>query len=536
MKIRSLAAAVAALVLVAAPSWSQQPGQGQGGENPEPDVGTSPSATSPMRAPATASLISGISAQPGAVEATSYILGPGDMLLLELWGALDRSLPLEVDPEGRVFLPGAGPVHVSGMTLTAARVLLLREVDKQYRGVRADLRLTRTRRFKVYITGMVRNPGATEGAAVMRASEALALVGLLPEASRRNIILRHHDGTESRIDLVGFDNAGRTEFNPFLLDGDVLQVPARTQNLEVEGAVARPGRYEWAPSDSLKFLLEIAGGILPSAAREKLLIVRFDSATDRESLWVSVDSVLAETANPPLKADDHVFLFHVGDWHQLQMASVYGEVERPGAYPFVLGRDRLSDLVRWAGGFREHANQEGLYLTRISDATDDDPGFQRLARLSRADMTETEYATFETKLSERRNVFRVDFSRIASGGDDVDPLLENGDLLRVDRVLQSVRVEGQVRRPGFIEYRPGRTVSDYVDLAGGFTSRASRSKIRVSRAQTGQVFPAHSVQTIQPGDFLWVPEVKDVDAWQLLKDFLTIGGQIALIVVTVDRL
>ena len=484
-----------------------------------------------------ASLMSSISSQAGAVEPSSYVLGPGDMLMLEIWGAVDKFVPLEIDPEGRVFLPGVGPVFVSGVTLATARRQLLAEVDRRYRGVKADLRLTRTRRFKVYITGTVRNPGGIEAAAVMRASEAIGLVGLQADASRRNIQIRHHDGTLSRVDLTSFEAAGLTLYNPFLLDGDVLHVPPRKQSLQIEGAVPRPGSYEYAPTDSLRSLIAFAGGLLPSARHDSLLIVRFLTANDRDSLWIAEADVMSGRSNPALQPDDHVFVYYRADWHQMQMASIYGEVERPGVYPFVLGRDRLGDLLAWAGGFREHANQEGLYLTRISAAIDDDPGFQRLARLSRAEMTESEYATFETKLSERRNAFRVDFHRIsAGGGDDVNPLLESGDVVRVDRVIQSVRVEGQVRRPGFIEYRPGRTISDYIQLAGGFTSRASRSKIRIARQQTGQVFPAHSVQAVQPGDFLWVPEVRDLDAWQLFKDILTIGGQVALIVVTVNKL
>src|SRR5262249_53912406 len=145
------------------------------------------------------------------------------------------------------------------------------------------------------------------------------------------------------------------------------------------------------------------------------------------------------------------------------------------------------------------------------------------------------YAVFQTKLAERKNSFRVDFDRMQKNGKDVDPLLQSGDLVRVDELVPSVRVEGEVRRPGYVEFTPGRSFGDYVDLAGGYTGRAARGKVQVSRSVTGQVLPASSAQTIGPGDFIWVPERRDIDAWQVFRDIVAVGGQIAVIVLAAKK-
>src|SRR5439155_17116068 len=188
------------------------------------------------------------------------------------------------------------------------------------------------------------------------------------------------------------------------------------------------------------------------------------------------------------------------------------------------------------GGFRPRANRAALHLLReTGDLNERDPEFDRLVRLSRTEMTESEYARFQTMLSERKNSFRVDWARIQHEGADVDPLLRSGDVLRVDELVSSVRVEGEVRRPGFVDFVAGRTLEEYVALAGGFTDRAAKGKIRISRSETGQVIPAKSLKAIQPGDFVWVPEKKDVDTWAVFRDVVTVGGQLAVIIFTLSR-
>ena len=109
-------------------------------------------------------------------------------------------------------------------------------------------------------------------------------------------------------------------------------------------------------------------------------------------------------------------------------------------------------------------------------------------------------------------------------------LLTLSEALRVEG-----RIEGEVRRPGFVDYTPGRSLSEYIDMAGGYTDRASRRAVRVSRSLTGQVIPARSLKALQPGDFIWVPERRDVDAWGVFRDVVTVGGQIAVIIFTLSR-
>jgi protein involved in polysaccharide export with SLBB domain len=473
--------------------------------------------------------------QSGPVDPRTYLLGPGDVLELDVWGRVNRSIVAVVSPEGTVFLPGTAPVQVSGRTLAWARDRILRMVGETLRGVQAEVRLIQLRTFKVYVTGAVIAPGAIPVTSVTRASEVVSGVGLEPGASRRNIEIRRRDGSRLRVDIGLFEATGLDYRDPLLVDGDVIMVPRATRWTAIWGGVARPGRIEHAQGDSLSTLLALGGGLMPAAVAERALLVRFPAPSQRESVWISLNDLGNGPGNLEMRDGDQLFVSLRSGYHQLHTVAIHGEVERPGDYPIVLGRDRFSDLVRWAGGFRPLANRSSVHMLRETGSAESDPEFERLVRLSRAEMTESEYTKFQTRLAERKNSFRIDWMRIERGRQDIDPLLQAGDIVRVEQLVSTVRIEGQVRRPGFVDFAPGRTLRDYVDMAGGFTDRANRHQVSVSRSVTGQVIPARGVQTVLPGDFVWVPERRDVDAWAVFRDVVTVAGQVALLIFTLSR-
>jgi len=106
--------------------------------------------------------------------------------------------------------------------------------------------------------------------------------------------------------------------------------------------------------------------------------------------------------------------------------------------------------------------------------------------------------------------------------------------VKVDPVLASVRVEGEVRRPGLVDYDGGAHVSDYVRLAGGYTKRADRGKMLVTRSVSGQTLPLRDVEAIAPGDMVWVPTRPDRTFWDHMQTFITVAAQLATVYIAVD--
>ena len=149
-------------------------------------------------------------------------------------------------------------------------------------------------------------------------------------------------------------------------------------------------------------------------------------------------------------------------------------------------------------------------------------------------MTSSEYEVLRARLSARREDYRVSWDRLRVLP-ELDLVLEDGDVVRVDRVMPSVRVDGEVRRPGVIQFVEGRSVAEYLRLAGGTSDRAARRQVRVTRAVTGQTILAHDVSSISPGDLIWVPERGDASIWQQMQSTMLLLAQIATVIIAVRK-
>lgn len=468
-----------------------------------------------------------------------YRIGPGDILQFSIWGRLTRNELLEVSPEGTVLLPGAGVIVLHEHTLAQARAVILERMRRQMRGVEMDVRLLRPRRLFVHRTGQVREPGPIEASAVSRVSDVLPAGDLLADASRRQVEVLHSDGTREFADLELYERTGRSPLNPWLRDGDVLHVPVATEFLYVAGAVALPGRYELGLRDSLRTVLELAGGPVPSAAADRALLIRWPEPFRPDSVWLSLPDIYSGEVNPPVHDGERLYLFFVPQYHEQHEVTVQGEIARPGAYPIVEGQTRLSDLIRSAGGFLPAADRGAIRVHRSNpSARIPDPELDRLLRLSRGELTTSEYEVLRTRLAGQREDYSVDWNRVTREGGGMDLLLRSGDVVRVDRLVSSIRVDGEVRRPGILEYRPGLRVEDYIQQAAGYTNRAWRGKVRVTRAVTGQTLLTRDVPALGPGDFIWVPERPDRNWGQTGVMLLTVLGSLSGVVlaaVTIAR-
>ena len=467
---------------------------------------------------------------PGAVDPDVYRVGPGDLLQATIWGGISRNFTLEISPEGTVLLPTSGTLKIDGMTLREARTQILNRLRPEFRSLNFDVRLLRPRRFLVYVTGEVKHAGPYDANGTSRVSEMVLVAEPLDNASLRQIDVVHRDGVHEVADLDLFLRTSSQALNPWLRDGDVVHVPISTSFVYVQGAVSRPERYELGPRDSLRTLLALGGGLLPAADSTRALLVRWTDSVRSESVWVSVPDVMSGRINPPLRNGDHFYVYYVPQFQQLNEVGLTGQVARPGVYPIRVGRDRVSDLVRAAGGFLPGADLAAIRVRRRNPGPGaEDPELQRLLRLSRHDLTNSEYDVLNTKLAGQREEYRIDWSRLQSTP-ELDVLLLGGDVIQVDRLVNSIRVDGQVRRPGILSFKAGNSVEDYVRSSGGYSERAWRGKTRVTRSVTGQTFLARDVQKLDPGDFIWVPERPDLTFWDQARTLLGAAAEVATVV------
>jgi protein involved in polysaccharide export with SLBB domain len=279
-----------------------------------------------------------------------YVVGTGDSLAIDLWGGVSQRLVRLVDREGRVSLPETGPLLVSGKNLGEVQTEVQRALRTQFRDISADVSLSRLRTVRVYVVGDVAEPGAYDISSLSTPLNALfAAGGVTARGSLR--ALRHTRGTQlvQRVDAYDLLLHGVRSDLQRLENGDTLLVPPMGPQVTVDGMVRRPAVYELLDETSLAQVLELAGGILPTAALRHIEVQRVEAHEKRTMLTLDLSST-----SDPQAIDKQLQAFQIRDGDQIHIFpiaaynedSIYlqGHVLRPGRYSYKPGM-KLTDLI-----------------------------------------------------------------------------------------------------------------------------------------------------------------------------------------------
>jgi protein involved in polysaccharide export with SLBB domain len=440
---------------------------------------------------------------------------------------------VDVTPEGEVVLPGIAAVSVAGMRLAEAKASIAAALGKQYRNVDVRISLVALRRIEVHVIGNVVHPGTYVGTALDPTSVLIDAAGGLAEgASRRDIRVTRRNGEVRRIDLVRYERLGDLSSNPPILDGDVVFVPFEKTRVRVDGAVESPDDYEVVDGDTVAGLIDIAGGMTRDARRDSVEVRRFVDDAHTESLLIPFDT---EGRTLTLRDGDQVYVRFLPDYRPMAAVTLEGEFVHPGPYGISEGSDRLSDVIRRAGGFSSQASLEEGQLIRTTGVDKTDPEYERLKTIPVQDMSETEYAYFKTKARERRGAVVVDFVRLAAGDDHEDRALQEGDRVIVPKKRATVKVSGSVKFPGLITYVADKRAGYYIAQAGGYASHADKGEARVIKSVTGEWEPLGRAGEITAGDEVWVPERPERDWWQFAQDAVRFAASVATVYLVIDQ-
>jgi len=467
------------------------------------------------------------------VDRSTYTVGPRDLLAISVLGDLNLLYELPVTPEGMLVVPTAGVIPVLGLTLEEAEGRVRERFLRYYRNVDIHLTLSEVRIFKVYVVGDVPDPGPRVASSVTRVSE------LVPDPavfSRRNIVLQRAIGDTILVDLTRFSHTGDMRYNPTVREGDTILVPGVDEAVHVYGRVFFPGSYEFRRGETLSELLEIANGYrgFPSDAHDVVRVSRFVSRDEREFFSFSrTEATEPKGESFVLQPFDAVYVPGIGNYKEQKTATITGEIVYPGTYPIRPDTTRVLDLIEMAGGVTPDASLGSAQLRRAPAGVEEE-GLEQLGRIPLELLTEEErQILFIRQRADDKNVV-IDFEKLLEERDEAYNLtLRDGDNLLVPERREGVTVLGAVLEPGIVEHAPGRSVEEYVDLAGGYSEGADEDDLVVLKAKLGNRLEREDVHVVEGGDTIVVPFEEEKDWLAIFDTTAGVIGSVASIILAI---
>lgn len=392
-----------------------------------------------------------------------YVVGPGDGLSVNLWGGVSRRIYGTVDREGRMNLPEVGPLLVSGKSLAEVQQSVQQVLRTQFRDVSVDVSLARLRTVRVYIVGDVANPGAYDISSLSTPLNALFVAG--GPTSRGSLrIVKHFRGNKliQTVDIYDLLLNGVKSDMLHLENGDSVMAPPIGPQVTIEGMVRRPAVYEMTDEKSLSSVLELAGGLLPTATLRHIEVQR--TISHQKNTMLSLDIPASDDDSAATKKLDS---FQIQDGDRVRVFpiaqgeedAVYldGHVVRPGRYSYH-DNMRVTDLV---SSYKDLLPEPALQYAEI-------------IRLNPPDFHPTmESFGLQDALanpSQAPVLHAMDTVRIFSRFDFENP--------------PTVSVLGDVRAPGTYQTSGQIHLADAVHLAGGLAPDAQTNDAQVFRSMS----------------------------------------------------
>ena len=434
-----------------------------------------------------------------------YVLGPGDNLIIFLWGRVEKEYNLTVDREGKLFIPTVGELTVWGLSLEQ----FTQRAQKRFAAVYSDFELTcslgRIRSIRIFITGEVQRPGAYTVSSLVSLFNALSLAGGPNErGSMRLIKLMKKGQPKATVDLYRLLLEGDNSTDIRLESGDVIFVPVAGARVAIEGEIKRPGIYELKGGETAGDLLALAGNPTAQAYLDRILLERVSDYDHWEVLDLNLNPKAPDGGTDvTLKDGDHLKVNSIFQARK-NLVALFGLVKHPGYY-------------------------ERNDSTRVSDIVDQ-------SQLQPYDVYYERVDLYRRHRDRRVEVLPLDLKKILQGDHTADILLCDHDSIHVYSIddvrhRRRVYIEGEVNRPGWYPLYDGMSAADLVFLAGSYTRSADLVQAELARIdENGEVsleyFPlddlASQTVTLREDDHMFV---RSIPQWQQERS-VTIEGEV----------
>lgn len=525
---------------------------------------------------------------------SNYKLGPGDEIILSLWGETNLRETFVINKEGLIYFKNIGFINLSNKTLDEAKEVLVVELSKVFSTLNNDINPTklmielgRLKSLNVYFTGHIKTPGIN---LVHPFSDVFSAIvqagGIQYSGSLRNIKIIREGNEELSVDFYDFFINGKNNFANFkLLDGDIIHIPPALNRVTISGEIISRGKYELNDKETVLDLVNYAGG-LSSLAANSALFTDINQSPDRlhDDFAISTKNIFFNDFNKiELTNGDKIEIFSISN--VTSTVTVYGMVKTPGIFSSFSDLKEVLDL---AGGFNDPYFRKKILEDEIIVLRKDPNNYYAISNYisynnSKGFKLEPDDKIFVYENINQKNslTYNIEgevnkpgtfpFEENISLGDAVkkaggfstlaseqnislnqgEGVIKNLDLkfkfqpgstINVPSYINTVEVVGNVYSPGLLAHYNNLSFRSAIELAGGYKPNSLRQKVYIQRAN-GEIdkvgpFLRGLGKRLDPGDKIFVPvdeNPNDFDITRFVADLSSTLANIAAILLIIDN-
>ena len=539
-----------------------------------------------------------------------YKLGPGDEIIISLWGENNSRENLTINKDGMIYYKNIGFINLSNKTLASAELVLKEELSRIYSTLKDQvnptmlmLELGKLKSINIFFSGHIKNPGIN---LIHPFSDIFSAIiqagGLNDNASLRKVQLIRNDQIINTVDFYSFFMSGENTFsNIKLIDGDIIHIPSFKNRITISGEVNRPSTYELLFNESISDIISYASGFTSVASSTLILnqIIPIEKRLSDDNARTSTAISFKNSESMILNNGDNIKVLPISDVDV--NVEIFGRVKSQGVYP-ASSNNSLKYILDIAGGFEDPVfrqtilEDEILVLRQDSDqfyskeipVTYNDSDQFKLKQndkifvyekinyensftyrvegevfkpgtypLNSSNLTVGEALSraggLTTLSSERNLIVKQEFTNVDDDGNEIttsetvnnitiDFKIGINSVIIASPFENVVRVEGNVYNPGLITYMKGSKLPRYIELAGGYKPNSIKRNVHIKRAN-GNIEQSNIVtlgfgKNIYPGDTIIVPvdpNPSDFDITTFIADLSTTLANIAAILLIVDN-
>jgi len=508
-----------------------------------------------------------------SISPEQYKVGPGDQIHINIISSNETfDYSLVISPTGELLIPSVGLINTNKLNLYELIKEIKNKIKSWNSNAQVNIELEGVRKFKVLVTGQFDNAGYFVATPITRVSdlyenlfqnyfeekkniysqsnsktysETIGIqsriavddlykrkMGVYQEEdsqiqllSKRNILIyRELDTLE--VDIECFKVTGDISMNPYIEQGDVIQIPYIESYFYINGGVQRPGRYEFKKDETLEEIIEIAGGLKSNIKKDNIRVIHSDMLKEKPKILQLIND-----KNFEIRPEDNIMIPFSNYKKPNDIIEITGEIKFPGTYSIVPGETTLGDLIDISGGFTEIADTNKVLFNNSKISEIPDRELERVLLKTELNRSIEEKAYIKARVRTQKGSLETSLQEVI---EDQNIIVAH-DQIHIPKYFPYVEVIGAVNFPGRYPYSVDKTTSDFIEMAGGIIRNKSGKKFLV-KSTTSQRIKLNNRQKLSSGDIIFIAEKLEYNQWFAAKEIVTAIGQLATIVLVIQRI